>query len=72
VGWIDYSAEQDLMWICALDEDGSVWIVPNKEIRLQGNWSLGRRIRKSLPESLNPKANATPSNVTSLGGLLSE
>lgn len=42
IGWIDYSAEDDLYWICALD-DGEIWIAPQHEIRMQYNWTLGRR-----------------------------
>jgi hypothetical protein len=44
IAWIDYSQEHHLLWVCALSSDGSVWIVPNTEIRLAANWSLGRRI----------------------------
>jgi len=60
VGWIDYSPEHDLLWICALDADGTVWIVPNKEIRLQTNWSLGRKETKQLPEELRNISGDTP------------
>lgn len=42
IGWIDYSEEHNVMWIVAL-ENGEVWCVPNYEIRMQKNWSLGRR-----------------------------
>jgi hypothetical protein len=40
---IDYGIEHNLIWVTALDEDGSVWCVPNPEIRFQFNWSVGRR-----------------------------
>lgn len=42
VGWIDYSKEDDLLWIVALDSTGEVWIEPNKNIRLLANYSIGR------------------------------
>ncbi|MBL8699816.1 MAG: hypothetical protein JNK67_15670 [Alphaproteobacteria bacterium] len=40
---IDYGPESDLLWIVFLDADGTCWAVPNPEIRLRSNWSLGRR-----------------------------
>jgi len=46
-GWahfvIDYGPEADLMWVVFLDDDGACWTVPNPEIRMAWNWSLGRR-----------------------------
>ncbi|MEI9803545.1 MAG: hypothetical protein WDN48_02505 [Pseudolabrys sp.] len=50
---IDYGPEADLMWVVFMDKDGACWSVPNPEIRIQFNWSMGRR--KSEPEQ-----NATP------------
>jgi hypothetical protein len=43
IGWLDYSKEDHLMWIVALDSDGSVWTVPNPDIRLLNNYSIGRQ-----------------------------
>ena len=40
---IDYGAETHLMWVVFLDADGSCWTVPNPEIRMAPNWSMGRR-----------------------------
>ncbi|SFK19302.1 hypothetical protein [Falsiroseomonas stagni] len=40
---IDYGAETHLMWVVFMDEDGSCWTVPNPEVRMAPNWSLGRR-----------------------------
>ena len=42
IGWIDYSKEDDLLWIVALDSTGEVWIEPNNNIRLLKNYSIGR------------------------------
>ena len=42
IGWLDYSKEDDLLWIVALDTTGEVWIEPNKNIRLLPNYSIGR------------------------------
>ncbi len=56
-GWahfvIDYGPEHDLMWVVFMDKDGACWTVPNPEVRLQFNWTLGRR----KPE---PEKNAAP------------
>lgn len=40
---IDYGVEADLMWVVFLDCDGSCWTVANPEIRIQKNWTIGRR-----------------------------
>lgn len=40
---IDYGPEADLLWVVFLDEDGACWSVPNPQVRLARNWSLGRR-----------------------------
>lgn len=42
LGWVDYSENHNLIWIVALDNN-EIWCVPNPEIRMQNNWTLGRR-----------------------------
>lgn len=44
VGWIDYSKEDDLMWIVLLDVGGECWIFPNKDVRGVPNFTIGRRV----------------------------
>lgn len=39
---LDYSKESDVLWAVALDNGGEVWWVPNKDIRLLPNYSIGR------------------------------
>ena len=57
---IDYGAESDLLWVVFMEEDGACWSVPNPEVRMHANWSMGRRI---------PKANPTKAlNVVELKG----
>ena len=41
---IDYGIEHDLLWVVALDDSGEIWCVPNSEVRVAANWSIGRRI----------------------------
>ena len=38
---IDYSQEHDLLFVCAMD-NGEIWTLNNKAIRVQANISLGR------------------------------
>jgi len=46
---IDYGPEADLMWVVFMDKDGACWSVPNPEVRMSFNWSLGRRKTESKP-----------------------
>ena len=45
-GWamavIDYGQEHDLVWVTAMDDDGEIWCVPNPQVRMRANWTLGR------------------------------
>ena len=47
---IDYGQEHNLLWIVAMDDTGEIWCVPNPDIRVQANWSMGRK-----PPALQPK-----------------
>lgn len=44
VAWFDYSKEDDLMWLCIMDNTGECWLVPNKDIRGIKNYSIGRNL----------------------------
>lgn len=39
---IDYGPEHHLLWVCFLQSSGQCWTVPNKDIRMEWNYSLGR------------------------------
>jgi hypothetical protein len=41
---IDYSQEHDLLFTCAMD-NGEIWTLSNKDIRVQENISLGRKTK---------------------------
>ena len=43
---IDYSQEHDILFSCAMD-NGEIWTLSNKDIRVQENKSLGRKTNKS-------------------------
>ena len=40
---VDYSQEHHLMWVVALDDGGEIWMFENPEVRVQSNFTLGRR-----------------------------
>ena len=40
---IDYGPEADLVWVVFMDKDGACLSVPNPEIRMSFNWTMGRR-----------------------------
>jgi len=42
---IDYSQEHDLLFVCAMD-NGEIWTLSNREIRVTNNITLGRRNEK--------------------------
>jgi hypothetical protein len=46
-GWahfvIDYGPEDSLLWVVFMDADGACWVVPNGEVRMRWNWTIGRR-----------------------------
>ena len=55
---IDYGQEFDLLWVVGMDEGGEIWCVPNPQVRLQANWSMGRR----------KKADARSAKIAALAG----
>ncbi len=64
-GWahfvIDYGVEYDLIWVVFMDKDGACWSVPNPEVRMQTNWSLGRRKPENKTAAAPPDfANGNP------------
>lgn len=42
IGVIDYSQEHNLSWVVAMNATGEIWVVPNSQVKLQWNYSLGR------------------------------
>ena len=49
---IDYGPESDLLWVVFMTADGACWAVPNPEIRMTANWSLGRRPQRPNGEAI--------------------
>lgn len=48
---IDYGQEFDLLWVVALNDSGEIWCSPNPRVRMQPNWSMGRRKSPKPPTS---------------------
>ncbi|MBV9528542.1 hypothetical protein [Sphingomonas sp.] len=46
---IDYGPEFDLLWVVGMDDGGEIWCVPNPQVRLQANWSMGRTKKPGKP-----------------------
>ena len=46
---IDYGQEHNLIWVVALDASGEIWCSPNPKVRMQTNWTLGRKVQPSPP-----------------------
>ena len=40
---IDYGPESELLWVVFMHADGACWTVPNPEVRMEFNWTMGRR-----------------------------
>jgi hypothetical protein len=55
---IDYGPEADLVWVVFMDKDGACWSVPNPEVRMSFNWTIGRR--KPEPDKSAGAAAAPP------------
>ncbi|WP_270937805.1 hypothetical protein [Falsiroseomonas oryzae] len=52
---IDYGPETHLMWVVFLDADGTCRAVPNPEVRMAPNWSMGRRPAATGPLHMPPQ-----------------
>jgi hypothetical protein len=37
---IDYGQEHNLIWVVFLKENGECWCLPNKEVRLEANFTM--------------------------------
>lgn len=43
---IDYSQEHYVLFICFLCESGECWVLPNRDVKLQQNLTMGVRLPK--------------------------
>ena len=42
---IDYCLEEDLYWVIAMKKDGAIWTLPNKQVRMTKNITVGRPLK---------------------------
>jgi hypothetical protein len=59
IGWMDYSKDDDLMWIVFLKKNGECWIYPNAKVRAVPNITFNRMpgvATSDLVESLGKSA----------------
>ncbi len=61
---IDYGPESDLLWVVFLEKDGASWAVPNPEVRMKFNWSMGRRKPEAKANDAPSMAPAEPENAS--------
>jgi hypothetical protein len=65
-GWahfvIDYGPETALLWVVFMDGDGACWTVPNPEVRLTFNWTMGRRKPEDEPVAASDAPAAVPAS----------
>ncbi|MDE0880656.1 MAG: hypothetical protein OSB00_18650 [Sphingomonas bacterium] len=40
---IDYGQEHNLLWVTAIDQTGEIWCARNPRVRMQANWTMGRK-----------------------------
>jgi hypothetical protein len=43
VAVIDYGPEHHLIWVVAIDATGEIWSASNPQVRMQSNWTMGRK-----------------------------
>lgn len=39
----DFSVDHNPHWAVVMDKTGEIWWVPNNEVRVAKNWTMGRR-----------------------------
>jgi hypothetical protein len=65
VAVIDYGQEFNLLWVVALNDSGEIWCAPNPKVRMQANWSMGR---KKPAASASEKTTPLPSRIAAIAG----
>lgn len=47
---IDYGPEHNLIWVTAIDATGEIWCAPNPKVRMQANWTMGRKVARQASD----------------------
>jgi hypothetical protein len=53
IALVDYSEEHHLYWVIALNETGEIWMLPNPQVRMQKNITMGRFLDKDRLNKMN-------------------
>jgi hypothetical protein len=71
---IDYGPEADLVWVVFMDKDGACWSVPNPEVRMSLNWTMGpaKTTRHARPPASTAYSRARPNKWLSLRSRFSD
>jgi hypothetical protein len=64
---IDYGPEADLLWVVFMDADGACWSVPNPDVRMTFNWSMGRRRPEQSEAQTTDAPSAIPESADAAG-----
>lgn len=51
---IDYSMEEHLYWVCAMEKTGEIWTLDNTKVRADTNQTIGRVIAKDFVQGKMP------------------
>jgi len=65
---VDYSQEHHLMWVVALDDGGEIWMFENPDVRVQSNFTLGRRPDRAFGMRSGPAPAPIPAASAQLNG----
>lgn len=61
---IDYGTEYHLLWVVFVDATGECWSLPNPEVRMGQNWTMGRRDHEKVSGQTPPKVHNAPGSET--------
>jgi hypothetical protein len=61
---IDYGQEHNLIWVTALDDSGEIWCAPNPLVRVQANWTMGRKRPPAIEASRAKSCGTMPPAAT--------
>jgi len=56
---IDYGIEDNLYWVCFINETGECWTYSNPEIRACKNITIGRTLKKEVSHEFLGKYNCS-------------
>jgi hypothetical protein len=61
---IDYGQEHNLIWVTAINDTGEIWCAPNPRVRLQANWTMGRKMPGAVAARENGDCAVVPESLS--------